>query len=79
MRTLLCPRTLRKQDGTHRRDTAKMPMMSAMAARLKRAGRWSRYRLRKQVVEPVFGLMNRPEASANSCCAGSIRSEASGP
>jgi hypothetical protein len=26
-----------------------------MAARLKRAGRRSRYRLRKQVVEPVFG------------------------
>ncbi|PXW55520.1 DDE family transposase [Methylobacterium sp. B4] len=26
-----------------------------MAARLKRAGRRSRYRLRKQAVEPVFG------------------------
>jgi len=32
-----------------------MPLMSAMAQRLKRAGRRSRYRLRKQVVEPVFG------------------------
>jgi len=29
--------------------------MAAMAARLKRAGRRSRYRLRKQTVEPVFG------------------------
>lgn len=66
-------------DTSGRRRLAKMPLMSAMAARLKRAGRWSRYRLRKQVVEPVFGLMNRTEASANSCCAGSIRTEASGP
>lgn len=31
------------------------PRMAAMAATLKRAGRRSRYRLRKQVVEPVFG------------------------
>jgi hypothetical protein len=31
-----------------------MPLMSAMAARLKPAGRRSRYRFRKQVVEPVF-------------------------
>lgn len=29
--------------------------VAAMAAKLKRAGRRSRYRLRKQVVEPVFG------------------------
>jgi hypothetical protein len=38
-----------------RRKLTKMPLMSAMAQRLKRAGRRSRYRLRKQVVEPVFG------------------------
>ena len=31
------------------------PRMAAMAKTLKRAGRRSRYRLRKQVVEPVFG------------------------
>src|SRR4051794_24467402 len=37
----------------HRRLT-KMPLMRAMADKLKRAGRRSRYRLRKQVVEPVF-------------------------
>lgn len=40
-------------DASGRRRLAKMPLMSAMAARLKRAGRQSRYRLRKQVVEPV--------------------------
>jgi transposase len=33
----------------------KKPLTSAMAATLKRAGRRSRYRLRKQTVEPVFG------------------------
>jgi Transposase DDE domain/Transposase domain (DUF772) len=38
-----------------RRKLTKRPLMSAMAQRLKRAGRRSRYRLRKQVVEPVFG------------------------
>ncbi len=31
------------------------PLMAAMARKLQRAGRRSRYRLRKQVVEPVFG------------------------
>ena len=31
------------------------PLVSAMRQRLRRAGRRSRYRLRKQVVEPVFG------------------------
>lgn len=30
-----------------------------VTARLKRAGRRSRYRLRKQVVEPVFGQMKQ--------------------
>jgi transposase len=40
-----------------RRKLTKTPLMSAMAQRLKRAGRRSRYRLRKQVVEPVFGQM----------------------
>ena len=35
------------------------PRMTAMAATLKRAGRRSRYRLRKQVVEPVFGQIKQ--------------------
>jgi transposase len=37
------------------RRTRKGSRLAAMAAKLKRAGRRSRYRLRKQVVEPVFG------------------------
>jgi hypothetical protein len=46
-------------DAAGRRRLTKMPLMSAMAARLKRAGRRSRYRLRKQVAEPVFGQMKQ--------------------
>ena len=42
-----------------RRKLTKMPLMSAMAQTLKRAGRRSRYRLRKQVVEPVFGQIKQ--------------------
>ena len=36
--------------------------MRAMVARLKRAGRRSRYRLRKQVVEPVLGQIKQARA-----------------
>ena len=57
----------------------KMPLMRAMAETLKRAGRRSRYRLRKQVVEPVFGQMKQAGASGNSCCGDSIEFGASGP
>jgi hypothetical protein len=42
-----------------RRRLKNTPLMSAMAKTLKRAGRRSRYRLRKQVVEPVFGQMKQ--------------------
>jgi len=35
------------------------PLMAAMAKTLKRAGRRSRYRLRKQTVEPVFGQIKQ--------------------
>ena len=35
------------------------PRMTAMAATLKRAARRSRYRLRKQIVEPVFGQIKQ--------------------
>src|SRR3954469_4529146 len=38
-----------------RRKLTKRPLMSAMAERLRRAGRRSRYRLRRKGVEPVFG------------------------
>ena len=37
------------------RRLQKKPRMTAMAATLRKAGRRSRYRLRKQTVEPVFG------------------------
>jgi transposase len=37
----------------------KKPLTIAMAATLKRAGRRSRYRLRKQTVEPVFGQIKQ--------------------
>ena len=40
---------------TGRRQIAPASRMAAMAAKLRRAGRRSRYRLRKQIVEPVFG------------------------
>ncbi len=42
-----------------RRKLMRRPLMNAMAATLKRAGRRSRYRLRKQVVEPVFGQIKQ--------------------
>ena len=46
-------------DAAGRRRLTKMPLMSAMAAQLKRTGRRGRYRLRKQVVEPVFGQIKQ--------------------
>jgi Transposase DDE domain len=38
-----------------RRRLKQKPLAPAMAAKLRRAGRRSRYRLRKQTAEPVFG------------------------
>ena len=55
--------TGRQQHGTAsaagRRKTVPRTRVHAMAIRLKRAGYRSRYRLRKQVVEPVFGQINQ--------------------
>jgi hypothetical protein len=42
----------------HRRLEAK-PLAMAMADKLRRAGHRTRYRLRKQTVEPVFGQMKQ--------------------
>lgn len=42
-----------------RRSLKAKPLMAAMAATLGRAGRRSRYRLRKQTVEPVFGQIKQ--------------------
>ncbi len=57
IRAYLPPGRARHGEGNAagRRPLTKMPLMRAMAKTLKRAGRRSRYRLRKQVVEPVFG------------------------
>jgi hypothetical protein len=45
--------------------------IAAMASKLKRAGRRSGYRLRKQIVEPVFGQIKQARAFRQSCCAAS--------
>jgi hypothetical protein len=52
----LCPSRLRhgSTDPTAGRVLKRTPLMQAMAEKIRRAGRRSRYRLRKQVVEPVF-------------------------
>jgi len=47
-----------------------------MSTKLKRAGYRSRYRLRKQIVEPVFGQIKQQEASASSSCAASTKVKA---
>lgn len=46
-------------DPTAGRILKRKPLMQAMADKLRRAGRRSRYRLRKQVVEPVFGQIKQ--------------------
>jgi hypothetical protein len=46
-------------ESAGRRRLKNTPLMSAVAKALKRAGRASRYRLRQQVVEPVFGQMRQ--------------------
>ena len=53
----LCPGRIRHgdTDPLAGRVLKRKPLMQAMADTLRRAGRRSRYRLRKQVVEPVFG------------------------
>jgi transposase len=57
VRAYLSPGRLRHgdTDPAAGRVLKRKPLMQAMAARIRRAGRRSRYRLRKQVVEPVFG------------------------
>jgi transposase len=46
-------------DPTAGRSVKRKPRMQAMAETIRRAGRRSRYRLRKQVVEPVFGQIKQ--------------------
>jgi hypothetical protein len=49
------PPTRSTQARTGERRGKNKPLLRAMIEKLRRAGRRSRYRLRKQVVEPVFG------------------------
>ena len=51
---------LRHASGTIARKKPMPPRTAAMDLRLRRAGRRSRYRLRKVVVEPVFGQIKGP-------------------
>ena len=57
VRAYLSPGRIRhgQTDPTAGRVLKRKPRMQAMAETIRRAGRRSRYRLRKQVVEPVFG------------------------
>ena len=58
VRTYLTPARKKHhpEDSAHGERTLRnSPQMAAMAAKLKRTGRRSRYRLRKATVEPVFG------------------------
>ena len=57
VRVYLSPGRIRhgETDPTTGRLLRRKPRMQAMADTIRRAGRRSRYRLRKQVVEPVFG------------------------
>ena len=57
IRAYLSPGRIRhgQTDPTAGRLLKRKPRMQAMAETIRKAGRRSRYRLRKQVVEPVFG------------------------
>jgi len=49
-----------------------------MAAKIKRGGHRSPYRLRKQVVEPVIGQIKQAKVFASSCFVESTKSDVSG-
>jgi len=49
-------------DPAGKRQPRKGSRVAAMATKLRRAGRRSRYRLRKQIVEPVFGQIKAARA-----------------
>lgn len=61
IKAYLTPGRARHGEGhaAGRRNLKAKPFMAAMAATLRRAGRRSRYRLRKQTVEPVFGQIKQ--------------------
>ena len=61
IRAYLPPERIRHDAATptKARVLKRRPRMQAMAQTIRRAGRRSRYRLRKQVVEPVFGQIKQ--------------------
>lgn len=61
VRAYLSPGRIRhgETDPTAGRVLKRKPLMQAMADTIRKAGRQSRYRLRKQVVEPVFGQIKQ--------------------
>lgn len=61
IRPYLSPGRIRhgETDPTAGRVLKRKPRMQAMAETIRKAGRRSRYRLRKQVVEPVFGQIKQ--------------------
>lgn len=61
IRAYLAPGRARHGDGHEagRKRFKRCPRMAAMAETIRRAGHRSRYRLRKQVVEPVFGQIKQ--------------------
>jgi transposase len=61
VRAYLSPGRIRhgQTDPAAGRVLKRKPRMQAMAETIRRAGRRSRYRLRKQVVEPVFGQIKQ--------------------
>ncbi|MCS6932930.1 MAG: IS1182 family transposase [Acetobacteraceae bacterium] len=61
IRAYLAPGRARHGDGHEAgaRRFKRCPRMAAMAETIRRAGHRSRYRLRKQVVEPVFGQIKQ--------------------
>lgn len=60
----LAPGRIRHGGGNPagKRRMRKSSRVAAMARKLRRAGRRSRYRLRKQIVEPVFGQIKAPRS-----------------
>lgn len=78
--------TGRQKHGTKSATATRPPapgsLIAKMSTKLKRAGYRSRYRLRKQIVEPVFGQVKQArgeEASGSSSCAASRKSRTNGP
>ena len=80
VRAYLSPGRIRhgETDPTAGRVLKRKPLMQAMANTIRAAGRQSRYRLRKQVVEPVFGQIKYARGFGSSSSAVWPRSEANG-